>query len=151
MPREDIVMEKAKVGDHVSMHFTGMTEDRKVFATTKGREPVTFRIGSGTVIPGVENGVVGMQIGESRRITIPPEEGFGVRREQLVTTVKKEDFPQGSAPAVGKEFKVQVSEGKTMEVRVTEIKGNEVVLDANHPLAGKTLKFDVEVLNIQTD
>ena len=142
-------MKKAKHGDHVSIHYTGSTEEGQVFATSKGGDPVMFRIGSNAVIPGVEKGVVGMQVGENREITLPPEEGFGPRREELVTTVKKSDFPQGAAPQIGNAFKVKVEEGKMLEVRVTEIRGEEVRLDANHPLAGLPLKFDIEILEIQ--
>lgn len=141
-------MDRAKVGDHVSIHFTGMTSDKQVFATSQGGKPVRFQIGSRTVIRGIENGVVGMQVGEHRRLTIPPEEGFGVRREELVTTVKKEKFPQGSAPVLGTEFKVRVAEGKTVDVRVIETRGDEVVLDGNHALAGQILNFDVQLMDI---
>ncbi len=142
-------MDRAKSGDLVSIHFTGMTEDQRVIATSQGGEPVKFQIGSRAVIRGIENAVVGMQVGERRMVSVAPEEGFGARREELVTTVKKDDFPDGVTPSVGSEYNVKVAEGKTTSVRVTEIKGNEVVLDANHALAGRTLNFDIQLLDIQ--
>lgn len=136
-------------GNHVVLHLTGKTENDEVFATTRGEQPLEFTIGEGTVIPGVENGVLGMQVGESRTLTVPPQDAFGARREELVSTVKKVDFPDSIQPSVGQQLQIKTKEDQATEVRVTKIEDDDVTLDANHPLAGQTLKFEIDLLAIQ--
>jgi FKBP-type peptidyl-prolyl cis-trans isomerase 2 len=140
---------QAQSGDNVILHFTGKNEAEEVFATTKGEQPVELTIGEGKVIPGVENGIIGMQIGESRTFEVPPEDAFGERRGELVTTIKKDDFPESIHPSVGQQLRVRVEGDKLTDVRVTRIEANDVTLDANHPLAGQTLKFEVDLVDIK--
>jgi peptidylprolyl isomerase len=140
---------QVEAGNHVVLHLTGKTENDEVFATTRGEQPLEFTIGEGKVIPGVENGVLGMQIGESRILTVPPEDAFGVRRAELVSTVKKEDFPDSIRPSVGQKLQIKTEDDQPTEVRVTKIEADDVTLDANHPLAGQTLKFEIDLLAIQ--
>jgi FKBP-type peptidyl-prolyl cis-trans isomerase 2 len=141
--------QQVKQGDRVTLHLTGKTEGEEVFATTKGEQPVEITIGEGKVIPGVENGVIGMQVGESRTFSVPPEDAFGLRRGELVTTIKKDDFPESIQPTLGQQLRVRVEGDKLTDVRVTNIEADDVTLDANHPLAGQTLKFEIDLLDIQ--
>jgi len=141
--------DSAKADDHVILHFTGKNEDDEIFATTKGEKPVEFTIGKGTVIRGVENGILGMQVGEHRTLIVPPEKAFGERNRQLVTTVKKDDFPESIQPRIGQKLQVRVEENKLTEVRVTDIDADDITLDANHPLAGQTLKFEINLVDIR--
>lgn len=141
--------DSAKAGDHVILHFTGKNEDDEIFATTKGEKPVELTIGKGTVIRGVENGILGMQVGEHRTLIVPPEKAFGERNRQLVTTVKKDDFPESIQPRIGQKLQVRVEENKLTEVRVTDIDADDITLDANHPLAGQTLKFEINLVDIR--
>jgi FKBP-type peptidyl-prolyl cis-trans isomerase 2 len=139
----------AESGDQVTLHLTGKTRDEEVFATTVGEQPIELTIGEGLVIPGVENGIIGMQVGEKRTFTLSPQEGFGERRDELVPTVKKEDFPDSIQPSIGQQLRVRVKDDKVTKVSVTHIKKNEVTLDGNHPLAGQVIKFEIELLDIR--
>jgi len=140
---------KAKKGNAVKIHFTGKTEDNRIFDSSKNRQPLEFEIGSGTVLSGLENGVIGMEIGESKTISVSPEEGFGQKRKELVTVVKKSDFPNHITPSVGQRLQAKQPQGETMDLYVTQIEGDDVTIDANHPLAGHTLQFEVEMMEIK--
>ena len=141
-------MKRAKDGDKVKIHYTGRTANNEVFASSKGEAPVEFEIGSGTVLKGLERGVVGMAVGDTKTISIPAEEGFGARREDLVSTVPKINFPQNIDPSVGQTFELRLQDGNMIVAHVTGVEDDFVTLDANHPLAGRTLNFDVEILAI---
>ena len=141
-------MAKAKKGNTVRIHYTAKTEDSSVFYTSKNAHPLKFEIGSSDVISGLEKGVIGMEIGETKTINISPNEGFGRRREALVDTIKRNDFPNHLTPVVGQKIEVVQPNGQCLDVYVTHIKGEEVTIDANHPLAGLTLKFEVEMMDI---
>ncbi|HER00148.1 MAG TPA: peptidylprolyl isomerase [candidate division Zixibacteria bacterium] len=141
-------MAKAKEGDKVKIHYTGKFEDGQVFDSSVDREPLEFTLGQGQVIPGFEKGVVGMEEGEKKEITVTPEEGYGPRYDQNVIEVKKSVFPDDITPEVGRQLQVQAPDGNKMNVVITEVQDETVTLDANHPLAGKTLLFDVELVEI---
>ena len=141
-------MARAKEGDTVKVHFTGTLEDGTVFSTTRNGEPFEFTIGDGQVISAFEKGVKGMEIGETKDITATPEEGFGPRREELVTDVDKQALPDDVQPEVGQFWQVHQENGALVNVVVTEVKEDTVTIDANHPLAGKTLNFQVELLSL---
>jgi len=141
-------MSKAKDGDKVKVHYTGQLENGEVFDTSKQREPLEFIIGSGNVIPGFENGIIDMKVGESKRITISPEEGYGSRREDLVVKVMKSEFPEHITPAIGQQLQIKQEEGDILNVNIIELDEDSVTLDANHPLAGHTLLFDVDLVEI---
>jgi FKBP-type peptidyl-prolyl cis-trans isomerase 2 len=142
-------MSKATEGNTVKIHFTGKTDDNRTFDSSKKRSPLEFEIGSGAVLSGIENGVIGMKIGESKTITVPPEEAFGQRRKELVTVVKKSDFPNHITPVVGQWLQAKQSGGEITDIYVTHIKGDDVTVDANHPLAGHTLHFLIEMVEIK--
>lgn len=137
-----------KQGDTVSVHYTGTLDDGTVFDTSEGGPPLVFTVGSGQVIAGFENGVLGMEIGETRDITIPPEEAYGEYHEELVGVVPRSFFPPDVNPAIGLSFELQLQSGETLAVRIIDIEGDNIVLDANHPLAGETLHFKVRLVGV---
>ncbi|HDZ24044.1 MAG TPA: peptidylprolyl isomerase [Desulfobacteraceae bacterium] len=141
-------MSKAKDGDTVKVHYTGQLENGEVFDSSRQRDPLEFVIGSGNVIPGFENGIIDMEVGDSKRITISPEEGYGERREELVVKVIRNEFPEHISPAVGQQLQIKQGEGDVLNVNITALDEESVTLDANHPLAGHTLLFDVELMEI---
>ncbi len=141
-------MSKAKEGDKVKVHYTGKFEDGEVFDSSADREPLEFTLGQGQVIPGFENGIKGMEIGEKKSITVAPEDGYGPRHDQNIIEVKKSVFPADIVPEVGRQLQVQSPDGNRMNVVISDVKDETVTLDANHPLAGKTLVFDVELVEI---
>jgi FKBP-type peptidyl-prolyl cis-trans isomerase 2 len=143
-----MTLSKAKEGDTVKIHYTGKREDETVFGTSKDGHPIEFVIGDGAVISGLEEGVVGMEAGQSKTITVPPEEAFGHVRGELITTVEKDHLPDNLTPVVGQVLQMKYPDGKTTRVNVTDVKDDTITLDANHPLAGETLSLDVELVEI---
>lgn len=141
-------MSKAKNGDGVKVHYTGQLISGDVFDTSKNREPLEFEIGGGKVIPGFEKGIIGMEVGESKRIAIDPGEAYGPRREELVVNVMKSDFPDHITPTVGQQLRMRQQDGSSVNVIIADINEDNVTIDANHPLAGQTLYFDVELVEI---
>jgi len=143
-------MTQVKNGDTVKVHYTGKLEDGTVFDTSKDREPLEFTIGSGDVIPGFEKSIVGMEVEGKKTITIPPEEAYGPRREELIWEKKRSDFPEKITPAVGKQVGVRLnqSDAPLINATITDMNDDNVTLDANHPLAEKTLVFDIELVEI---
>jgi len=141
-------MNQAKTGDTVRVHYTGKLEDGMIFDSSKDRPPLEFTIGGGEVIPGFESGIIGMEVGQVKTISIAPEEAYGPRREDLVLYVKKTDFPEDITPTVGQQLQIRQPNGRIIDLMVTEVGDESVTLDANHPLAGKTLIFDVELVEI---
>jgi len=141
-------MSQAKDGDAVKVHYTGKLEDGTVFDTSREREPLAVTLGASQVIPGFENGLIGMAVGDTKTITLPPEEGYGAKREDLIVDVERTNFPENVDPKVGERFQVKQPDDSVINVQVTAVKGDQVTLDANHPLAGKTLTFEIEMMEI---
>ena len=141
-------MAKAKNGDTVKVHYTGKLEDGTVFDSSESREPIKFTIGEGNVIPGFEEAVVGMSPGESKTEKVPADQAFGPYREELVVEVDRERMPGGGDPKVGQRLRVDKTDGGITEVLVTGVTESKVTLDANHPLAGNDLVFDIQLLEI---
>jgi FKBP-type peptidyl-prolyl cis-trans isomerase 2 len=142
------MMAKAKVGDTVKVHYTGKLDDGTVFDTSVDREPLEFTLGQGTLIPGFEEAVVGMQADESKTTTISHENAYGPHRPEMIAEVDRSRFPDNIEPAVGQHLQMRNEEGHVMTVVVTEISETSVTLDANHPLAGKDLTFDITLVGI---
>ena len=140
-------MAQAKDGDTVKVHYTGTLEDGTVFDSSRDRDPLEFTLGSGQVIPGFENGILGMDIGETNKVTISPEEAHGVRHPGWPKEVKKEILPPGFKPTVGSFLQVQQPDGSVIQVIIAHVGDDEITLD-NHPLAGQALFFDVELVAI---
>ena len=143
-------MAEAKLGNTVKIHFTGKLQDGTVVETSKDRDPLEFKIGDGSVIPGLEQGVIGMAAGDKREVAISPEDAFGQPQEDLVVDINTSEFPKDVELAEGAYLKIESSDGKEFKAKVVEIKGDTVTLDANHPLAGVTINCDVELLEIQS-
>lgn len=141
-------MSKAQEGQTVKVHYTGKLEDGTVFDSSKDRQPLEFTLGSGSVIPGFEQAVSGMEVGESKTITIPPEEAYGHKRDELIIEVKKSEIPKEIDPSLGQKLQIKQPNGQIINLVVSEVKEDEVTLDANHPLAGQTLIFEVELVEI---
>ncbi|MCP1662480.1 MAG: peptidylprolyl isomerase [Methanocalculus sp. MSAO_Arc1] len=141
-------MTTVAIGDHVKVHYTGTLEDGEVFDSSLEREPLEFEVGAGQVIAGFDQGIEGMEAGESRRIEVPADQAYGERNEEIVFPVPKDQFPPDISPSVGDRFQVQVGEDQVIEVGVAEINDDSITLDANHPLAGKNLIFEVTLVEI---
>jgi len=141
-------MAQAKQGDAVKVNYTGRLDDGTVFDSSEGREPLEFTVGGGQVIPGFEAAVDGMAVGDSKTITIPCAEAYGPYREDMVLTVPREQLPEGLDPEVGQQLQMGQSEESMLFVSVTKVNDENITLDANHPLAGKDLTFDVELIAI---
>jgi FKBP-type peptidyl-prolyl cis-trans isomerase 2 len=142
-------MSKVKDGDTVKVHYTGKLEDGTAFDSSKEGEPLELTIGAGNVIEGFEKGVIGMERGGSKTVTIPPEEAYRSVNEELVAKVKKETFPGNITPVIGEQLQLKQQDGNVVNVTITEIRGDTVTLDANHHLSGKTLIFDIELVEIK--
>lgn len=142
-------MGRAKPGDTVKIHYKGSLDDGTIFDSSEGREPLEFKIGSGNIIPGVEEAVIGMETDEKKTATIPPEKGYGEYRDEMVVEVEKNMFPDHITPKVGQQLELRQSDGQAVVVTVTDISDENVKLDANHPLAGKDLTFEIELKKIE--
>ncbi len=141
-------MSKAKIGDTVKVDFSCFSEDGEVINRTTNEEPLQFTIGKGQMIPGFEEAILGMDEGEEKKSTVPMEKAFGPRTEENIVVVEKEKFPQDINIEVGKQLQIQSADGRTAQVRIADISGNLVTLDANHPLAGRNLIFSIKLLDI---
>lgn len=143
-------MSKVKDGDTVKVHYTGtLTEDGTVFDSSQDREPLEFTLGEGKLIPGFEKAVVGMEEGDETTVEIESGDAYGQRREDLELEVAKSDLPDNIEPEVGMQLQMQQQEnGQAIPVQITAVEDELVKLDANHPLAGKDLTFDIELIEI---
>jgi peptidylprolyl isomerase len=139
---------KAKMGDTVNVHYKGTFGNGDEFDSSHGRDPLKFTIGSHQVIKGFEDGVIGMGHGEKKRIEIAPEHGYGQYREDLLVKMKRENLPKDITPELGMQLMLTDPEGNHIPVAITEVNDDSVILDANHPLAGETLYFDLELVSI---
>jgi len=142
-------MQQAKKGDTVKIHYHGKLTDGTTFDSSKGREPLEFELGSGMVIPGFDNGVTGMSVGETKTINIPAAEAYGEANPEMIMEYPKAQFPADLTPEIGMQLAMHNGAGQQFNVAIIDIKEESVVLDANHPLAGKELIFDLELVAIQ--
>jgi peptidylprolyl isomerase len=143
-------MTQAKNGDAVKIHFSGFLDDGTLFGSSRGEQPVEFTLGAGEVIPGFENAVINMEEGDTKTVTIPPEDAFGRYKEALVRTISKSKLPSHIEPQVGRVLVLQADAEKDVRATVKDVTEKEVTLDVNHPLAGKELKVEIELLEIST-
>ena len=143
-----IIMQQVKDGDKVSVHYHGKLNDGTTFDSSKGKEPLQFQVGSGQVIKGFDDAVIMMVPGETKIVNIPFLEAYGERNEDMIVEFPISEFPEDMNPEVGMELQMSDNEGNIFPVVVTEVHEETVVLDANHPLAGKDLIFEIELLSI---
>ncbi|CAN5663854.1 peptidylprolyl isomerase [soil metagenome] len=141
-------MATATQGDTVQVHYTGRLEDGTVFDTSEGRDPLSFTVGAGQVIPGFDEAVSGMGPGDSKTVRIGPGDGYGDRRDDLVLQVPKEQLPDGLEPEIGMELSLRGEDGRQLPVRVADVGDEAITLDANHPLAGQPLTFDLTLVEV---
>ncbi len=141
-------MQQAKKGDKVKVHYHGKLTSGETFDTSSGREPLEFEVGSGSVIKGFDEGVAGMEVGEKKTINIAADEAYGPRSEDMMIEFPKDRFPNDMKIEEGMQLMMGNGSGQNIPVIVTEIKDSSVILDANHPLAGEDLVFDVELVEI---
>jgi peptidylprolyl isomerase len=141
-------MAQAKKGDTVKIHYTGRLGDEEVFDSSANREPFEFRLGEGKIIPGFEEAVVGMAPGESKTVKISPDKAYGPHRKELVADVERSRVPDNLKLDVGRHVQIRQPNGGVIQAKVTSISESKVTLDANHPLAGKELTFDVKLVEI---
>ena len=141
-------MQQAKKGDKVKVHYHGKLTDGTTFDSSEGREPLEFTIGSGMVIPGFDKGVTGMSIGEKKTITIPSDQAYGPKQEELIMEFPVAQFPPEISPEPGMTLNMSDGQGQSFPVTVIEVKDGNVIIDANAPLAGEDLVFDLELMDI---
>jgi peptidylprolyl isomerase len=137
-------MAHAADGDTVHVHYTGRLDDGNVFDSSRGGRPLGFTLGEGRVIPGFEAAVRGMTVGETKTTVIPVEDAYGPRDEELLLEVPRSEMPDGFDPEVGGHLQMTTQGGEAVPVRIHEVKDDVVILDANHPLAGQRLTFELE-------
>ncbi len=142
-------MAQASAGDTVQVHYTGTLEDGTVFDSSREREPLEFTLEGGEIIPGFEEAVMGMEEGEEKTVEIPPEKAYGERQDDAVMEFPREQLPPDMEPEEGMPLQLQGQDGQAIPARIVEVEEETVTLDANHPLAGETLNFDIELLGIE--
>lgn len=132
----------------MKVHYTGKLDDGTVFDSSRDREPLEFTLGGGQVIPGFEEAVRDMEEGEETTVTIPPEQAYGERQDQAVIEVAREQLPDEIKPEVGMQLEVLSAGGGSFPARITEMNDRTITLDANHPLAGERLTFEIELVEV---
>jgi len=138
----------AKKGDKVKVHYTGRLEDGTVFDTSVERGPYEFTIGQSKIVPGFAEAVVGMKPGQSKTVEIPAKKAYGLHRKDMIAVIERSKLPADLNPEVGQRLRIDQADGQKIPATVVEVSDSTVTLDANHPLAGKDLVFDIELLEI---
>ncbi|GAA0893363.1 peptidylprolyl isomerase [Fulvivirga kasyanovii] len=141
-------MSEAKKGDRVKVHYTGKLNDGSVFDSSVNREPLEFELGAGMMIAGFDKAVTGMKVGDTKTANIPSDEAYGERNDEMVVEVPKAQLPADLKPEVGQQLAMQQPNGQSIPVVVTKVEADTIEIDANHPLAGKDLVFDIELVEI---
>ena len=140
---------QAKNGDTVQVNYTGKLADGTVFDSSVGREPLEFKLGANQMIPGFEKAVLGMKVGEKKAVTIQAEEAYGQYRPELTAQIPRTQLASGVTPQVGQQLQSKRDDGSIVIVFITAVSDNTVTIDGNHPLAGKKLTFEIELVKIQ--
>lgn len=141
-------MAQAKLGDKVRVHYTGTFDDGTVFDSSLDREPLEFTIGIGQVIPGFDRAMIDMEPGQKKAVNIPAEEAYGSRVEELVAQIGRDRLPPGLQVEVGQQLQLSLADGEEAIVLIVDHSETTVTLDANHPMAGLDLNFDLELVEI---
>lgn len=141
-------MTEVKTGDTVRIHYTGTLPDGTEFDSSKGREPLEFEVGSGQIIPGLDAELPGMSVGEEKTVTVPCEQAYGPVNPEMRQAVPREGIPEDIPLDLGTQLQMRTPDGQAMPVTVVEVTETEVTLDANHPLAGRDLVFQIELVAV---
>ncbi len=141
-------MSEAKTGDTVRIHYTGTLSDGSTFDSSQGRDPLEFQLGTGQVIPGFDKAVTGMTVGEAQKVEIPADDAYGPHDPANQQPFPRDKVPDGTPLDIGTRLQTSGPEGQPIMVTVAEVTDEHVVLDANHPLAGKDLTFEIELVEI---
>ena len=141
-------MQQVKSGDKVKVHYHGRLVNGETFDSSEGRQPLEFEVGSGMVIKGFDDGVTGMKVGEKKTINIPAENAYGEKNADMIIDYPKAQFPENIELEVGTPLVMSSASGQQFQVKIAEVKEDVVILDANHPLAGEELIFDLELVEI---
>jgi peptidylprolyl isomerase len=142
------IMAQAKTGNHVRVNFTGKLDDGTIFATSMNDEPLEFTLGESEVLPAIEDAVEGMEPGETKSVRIAAEDAFGLRREDLVQEIPKASLPEDMAVEIGQQLWVDELDEEPVTVSIVDISDATITIDANHPLAGEDLIFDLEIVDV---
>jgi peptidylprolyl isomerase len=141
-------MQKVETGQFVSVHYKGTLQNGEVFDTSEGRHPLEVQIGAGQIIPGFEKALMGMSLNEKKAFTLDPEDAYGQKDDSLTHSFPRKDVPAELNPEVGQTVALSSPEGQQVPAMITQVDDKKVVVDLNHPLAGQTLNFDIEVVGI---
>ncbi len=142
-------MTQAKAGDTVAMHYTGTLSDGSIFDSSDGRDPLEFAVGSGQIIPGLDAAIPGMAVGDKKTVNVPVDQAYGPIDPANQQAVPRSEFPDDIPMEVGTQLQLRSPDGgQVMPVVITQVTDDEVTLDANHPLAGRDLIFDIEIMSI---
>lgn len=141
-------MSEAKKGDKVKVHYTGKLHDGSIFDSSVDREPLEFEVGAGMMIPGFDKAVNGMNVGDKVTADIPANEAYGEKNEEMIVDVPRAQLPPDLKPEIGQQLAMQQPNGQSLPVVVTKVEEATIQIDANHPLAGKSLIFDIELVSI---
>jgi peptidylprolyl isomerase len=147
-PVGETTMTTAKQGDTVKVHYTGKLDDGTVFDSSRDQDLLEFKVGEGQVIPGFESSIEGMSAGETKTVTIPSESAYGPRREEMVAEVGRGELPENIEFEKGQQLQIPQEDGELIILTIMDITDETVTLDANHPLAGKDLTFEIELVEI---
>ena len=142
-------MIQVKENNTVKVHYIGKLSDGQIFDSSEGKEPLEFTLGQGRLIPGFEKGLIDMKLNEKKTITISKEEAYGEPHEGLIQEVQKSQLPPDMTPEVGMGLISKSEDGQEMNLVIVEVKEETIIIDGNHPLAGKELTFDLEVVDIK--
>jgi peptidylprolyl isomerase len=134
-------------GQTATVHYKGMLDDGSVFDSSEGRQPLTFQVGSGQVVPGFENAIRDMEVGETRTVEIGRDDAYGEVREEMIGVIPKDRFPDDAEPEPGMVFEMHTDEG-TLPIEVVDVSDEGVTVDGNHPLAGEDLTFEITLLKV---
>ncbi len=141
-------MKQIKEKDTVMVHYTGKYDDGDIFDSSINKTPLKFKVGEGKLIPGLEDAVLGMMVNEQKTINIPSIKAYGAIRMELIQEIEKDRFPHNIPPMVGQQFISKAPDGNEFMVKVIEVGDTKIKIDANHPLAGKNITFDIQIVDI---
>jgi FKBP-type peptidyl-prolyl cis-trans isomerase 2 len=141
-------MSKVKENDTVKVHYTGKLKNGEIFDSSLEREPIKVTLGQQSLIPGFENGLLNMELNEKKTVVIPMEDAYGDIKKELFQKVPKEELPEDLKPEIGMGLLAKSPDGSERQIKIVDVKNDAIIIDANHPLAGQELTFELEIVEI---